>query len=458
MCPDPECVLRTLHLSNFRCFPEIHLDFHPRLTVFVAPNGGGKTAVLDAVAMALRLFVDTMEGRATSKGFDALDLRRVLTADGAMETVPPVRLKATARIMGEDLIWARERISGSSSRTPSAEAQGLRRRAEMLSRENTQWIEGKIQTPPDFPLIAYYGTGRLWSFMKLTKGKRAKTPTPNARSRGYTDCLASSSHYKLFVDWFRRFSYEAKQEQTSERSSLHRPRELLQAVSEAVDVALCPSGWGHLEWDFAEDLPRARHPVLGQLPIDALSDGIRTTIGLVADLAHRAALLNPHLRGQAPRRTSGIVLIDEVDMHLHPEWQQRVLPLLLEAFPLVQFLVTTHSPQVLSTVDRRSLRVLRLLDDGALAEIPHLQTRGVESADVLAAVMGVDPIPQVEEARWLADYRAILGDGDPESAEAEELRRRLLEHFGPDHPVMLDCDRLLRFRAFRPAHPGREGR
>ena len=182
-------------------------------------------------------------------------------------------------------------------------------------------------------------------------------------------------------------------------------------------------------------------------------------IGLVADLAHRAALLNPHLGRQASRETSGIVLIDEVDMHLHPEWQQQVLPLLLEAFPLVQFLVTTHSPQVISTVDRRSLRVFRRSDDGAwAAETPHGQTRGVESADVLAAVMGVDPIPQVEEAGWLADYRAIIGDGDPTSDEAGELRKKLCDHFGPDHPVMLDCDRLLRFRAFRSAHSRREGR
>ncbi|HOU33484.1 MAG TPA: AAA family ATPase [Synergistaceae bacterium] len=457
---DTRCVLQTLRLSNFRCFSEISINFHDRLTVFSAPNGGGKTAVLDAAALALRLFVDTMEGHAASKGFDVWDIRTVRREDGAMEAVPPVRLEAGARMMGEDLFWARERASRSASRTTTAEAQGLRRWAEGLSRENTRWVEGKIQAPPDFPLIAYYGTGRLWNFMKLTKGKRIKTPTPNARSRGYTDCLASSSHYRLFADWFRRFSYEATQELTSGRSSLHRPRELLQAVSEAVDAALRPSGWGRLEWDFAEDLPRAHHPVLGQLPVDALSDGIRTMIGLVADLAHRAALLNPHLGRQASRETSGIVLIDEVDMHLHPEWQQQVLPLLLEVFPCVQFLVTTHSPQVLSTVDRRSLRVLRLSDDGAWAESPRWQTRGVESADVLASVMGVNPIPRVEEAGWLADYRAIIGDGDPTSDEAVALRRKLLDHFGPDHPVMLDCDRLLRFRDFRSAHShsGREGR
>ncbi|HQK25808.1 MAG TPA: hypothetical protein PK393_09845, partial [Synergistaceae bacterium] len=113
-----------------------------------------------------------------------------------------------------------------------------------------------------------------------------------------------------------------------------------------------------------------------------------------------------------------------------------------------------------STVDRRSLRVLRLSDDGAWAESPRWQTRGVESADVLASVMGVNPIPRVEEAGWLADYRAIIGDGDPTSDEAVALRRKLLDHFGPDHPVMLDCDRLLRFRDFRSAHShsGREGR
>jgi predicted ATP-binding protein involved in virulence len=450
---DVRCFLRTVDLSNFRCFPEIRLEFHENLTVFVAPNGGGKSAVLDAVAVALRLFVDTLEGGTGSRGFGALDLRLQEGPGGLMEPVGPVRLSARARLLGEEIRWEREKASIRSSRTTTAQAGELRGLALDLIRENQRWGAGEIPAPPPFPLIAYYGTGRLWGGNRLTKGKRGRAeriPAPNARFRGYTDCLSSSSHYKIFADWFRRYSYEAQRARSGGRPSPHAPELLLEAVRRAVDGALREaSGWHTLEWDFVSDLPRACHDVLGRLPVDALSDGIRTMIGLVADLAHRAILLNPHLGGDAPRRTPGIVLIDEVDLHLHPQWQQIVLPSLREAFPGVQLIVTTHSPQVLSTVDRASIRVLHLRDEGASAEAPRFQTRGVESADALSAVMGVDPVPRVEEARWLADYRALIEEGDPEGEEALSLRARLGEHFGEDHPAMRDCDRLIRFQAFR---------
>jgi predicted ATP-binding protein involved in virulence len=73
----------------------------------------------------------------------------------------------------------------------------------------------------------------------------------------------------------------------------------------------------------------------------------------------------------------------------------------------------------------------------------------VESADVLAAIMGVDPVPQVEEARWLSRYRALIEDGSAETQDARALRQKLMDHFGAHHPLILDCDRLIRFQAFK---------
>ena len=112
--------IKTLKLKNDRCFQEITLNFHHRLTVFVAPNGGGKTAVLDGVAVAMRLFVDTVEGRTNSKGFSARDIRLVLNPDNTMEPVTPVRLEATAKFLGQEISWARERQSEAASRTTTA--------------------------------------------------------------------------------------------------------------------------------------------------------------------------------------------------------------------------------------------------------------------------------------------------------------------------------------------------
>jgi predicted ATP-binding protein involved in virulence len=172
-------------------------------------------------------------------------------------------------------------------------------------------------------------------------------------------------------------------------------------------------------------------------------------IALVADIAHRCARLNPHLRENAARETSGILLVDEVDMHLHPRWQQLVIDLLQKAFPSFQIILTTHSPHVLSTVNRECIRVIRLVDGENVISVPTMQTRGVMSADILAAIMGVDPVPQIDEARKLANYRALIEDGKANSDDAINLRSELVEHFGAQHPLMLDCDRLIRFQAFR---------
>ncbi len=112
-------------------------------------------------------------------------------------------------------------------------------------------------------------------------------------------------------------------------------------------------------------------------------------------------------------------------------------------------IVTTHSPQVLSTVDVDSIRIVRHSDGIGMVEHPRFQTRGVESADVLAAIMGVDPVPQVPEAGLLSNSRALIEDGKDNGDEATQLRSRLVDHFGPSHPLIVDCDRLIRFQKLR---------
>lgn len=191
--------------------------------------------------------------------------------------------------------------------------------------------------------------------------------------------------------------------------------------------------------------------------MSSLSDGVRNMLALVADVARRCASLNPQLGADAARDTPGVLMIDEVDMHLHPRWQQLVMELLCKAFPALQIISTTHSPHVLSTVDKASIRVIRIVDGHAIIETPLLQTRGVESADVLASVMGVDPVPHLQESRQLSEYRALIEDGQADSEQSLELRAKLTKHFGDTHPVILDCDRLIRFQKFRLRREPSEG-
>ena len=120
------------------------------------------------------------------------------------------------------------------------------------------------------------------------------------------------------------------------------------------------------------------------------------------------------------------------------------------AFPRLQFIISSHSPQVLSTVKRESIRVVYRNNDGQwLAEEPDQEVLGRESAIALNDVMGVNPIPPVEAAELIADYTAVIENGENESSEGLKLRKKLLEIYGESHPVLLDADKLIRFQKFK---------
>ncbi len=442
------CRLKKLKLTNFRCFNEILLELHDRLSIFVAPNGGGKSAILDGIAIALRLFCDTVEERNNSKGFDPSDIRQVINPTGQMEQVTPVRFEAYGCFFDVCLDWSRERHSEKSSRTTTSEAEQFRKIAKSLAEKNKQWAQTKTKDSPVFPVIAYYGTGRLWATTRLNKSQQKQAK--NARYRGYTDCLLPSSHYKFFLEWFQRHLNQILAVKVfGEGKDNSSEFNLIKSVKDAVNLALSPSGWQNLDWDFNENLAVATHPEKGTLPVDWLSDGIRNMIGLVADIAHRAARLNPHFGAEAHLKTPGIVLIDEVDMHLHPSWQQKVLQSLQDAFPMVQFIVTTHSPQVLSTAPAESIFIVEPTTEGWIVNSPPHQTQGVESSLVMAEVMHTDQIPPIEIVNIQNEYYQHIHSHSYNSEQALALRQRLIEHFGQNHSVIKEADQLINLEEFK---------
>ncbi|HWY62877.1 MAG TPA: AAA family ATPase [Rhizomicrobium sp.] len=437
-----------LHLQNFRCFGDCIIELHPQLTVLVAENGRGKTAILDAIGIALATFVDTVAHTRQSHGFDRTDVRLVLGEGGAMDSKLPTEFVADGYVAGQPIHWRRALNGyGLKARTTNKEAEGFRQAAQKLGASAESYVPQENAIPPILPLVAFYGTGRLWSEHRLTEGKRTNVVAATGRMSGYTDCLSSSSSFKGMVAW-----YENKWNETHDprfSTELSKTLPLLTAVQKATRVVLEPTGWCELDWDFERKSLVVGHRDYGRLPLSALSDGVRNMTALIADIARRCASLNPHLSEDAALLTPGVLLIDEVDMHLHPRWQQLIVGLLRTSFPELQMILTTHSPHVLSTVDKGSIRVIRLQDGRGLIDTPTLQTRGVESADVLSSIMGVDPVPQIEEAQLLSRYRALIEDGNAESEEGQSLRSTLVAHFGESHPLIIDCDRLFRFQKFK---------
>ena len=458
-------------LSNFRCFSSLKVDLHPEMTVLVAENGQGKSSVLDAVRIALWPFVSSFDlaRNAFSDPGNAItvdDVRIVKGHDKDMLRQLPCEISATGDFgIGTEKTWSRYRDSEAKrSKTKDAGHTSFMR----------QWavaVQNQIRTPDksvlDLPVFGYYGTGRLWAQKKLTEASKGADDTKSSdfyiRTFAYMNCLDPASSYKHFQEWFTLISniyWEAVMKMFEGKG---RETDVLQAetplgvVRQAIDVLLrTVTGWHSLEYSHShEESLVLHHDEHGVLKVEQLSDGIRSVLAMIGDIAYRCYKLNPHLGLGAARQTKGVVMIDEVDMHLHPLWQQRVLKQLRDAFPKVQFIVTTHSPQVLTSIDASCVRLLKEEADPetgerrAVAKKIDQQTKGVASSDILLEIMSVNPTPPVEEAGWLADYIARIENGTHADEDGVSLRKRLEVHFGARHPLMLDADRLIRFQAFK---------
>lgn len=329
--------------------------------------------------------------------------------------------------------------------------------------------------PDDLPVLGYYGTGRLWSQKKLTGIFDKPDNETFSRTFAYRDCLDPSSSYKHFSQWYTRAFKSLRDAQIKNIEKNQKINSKLDDiflapilnVQRAIDKILkTHTGWHQLEYSAEHEDLVLEHSEHGELKVSQLSDGIRNMLALVGDIAYRCYKLNSHHGKNAALLTKGIVMIDEVDMHLHPEWQQTVLPDLQKAFPKIQFIVTTHSPQVLSSVDAKCIRRLdwelkeeneldqrKIRKNGIRKRISVKtiteQTMGVASSDVMASVMEVDPIPDVAPARQLSHYYALIQQNLHLTPSGRALRKKLDSHFGTSHPKMLDCDRLIRLQAFK---------
>jgi predicted ATP-binding protein involved in virulence len=214
----------------------------------------------------------------------------------------------------------------------------------------------------------------------------------------------------------------------------------LRAVERA--VCECIDGASRFFFDVnAQELMLERGGEL--LPLSAVSDGYRNMVALVADVAWRASVLNPHLGAGAAAQSEGVILIDEVDLHLHPQWQRRVLGDLRRTFPAMQLVTTTHSPQVLSSVRRHEVRVL--VANAIVDARPFVEGRDTNS--LLEDVLGVPERPQ--GARERIDAMSRLLD-DERYEEAEKMLADLEAQLGPDDPAVLRA----RWTLDREAVPG----
>ena len=430
-----------LTLRNFKAFEELTIPFarspnasadgNGSFHVLIGENGVGKTSALEGLAVAVGSWFLGIPG------YDSRNIRRedarisIQKFGDTLRSEPqyPVSVRASGRVNNEAIDWERS-LQAEKGRTDRANALTIQKIAQK-SAQSVMKNEGVT-----LPLISYFGTGRLWlepRDMKNVRAKRASKKRPRtvpqetaneldnepdfgSRLTGYRFSIDPRCNPRDLLQWLlneKRFAADEGKDSTH-----------FVVVKEAIRKCLehCKSVDFHLRLGTLLIELEGR----GQLPFGNLSDGQRNMVGMIGDLAFKAAQLNPHLGTQVLEKTPGIVLIDELDLHLHPSWQRHVVTDLQRAFPEVQFIATTHSPQLISEVQPESLIVLMQDDVGRVVAANGTQSYGLDSNWVLEHIMGVPsrPQPAVELIRVIEDALE-LGNLDAARNSLAELRRLL---------------------------------
>lgn len=407
-------------IENFRRFNRLEVGLERSVTALTAPNGGGKSAILQALAIGCAHFVNSFNVDSGISGVLPDDHRLVHQLGEGMTPAPgEVKIECKGCVADTIGVWSRERACRPNAKTRFANAQCLQLAAQKIMRHSAEADAGKSDSYPIAPLVLYYDTQRLSSKQRLTEKRK---PQRADRFEGYGDCLTSGSYIKIFKDWYRALSAQLLQEKPeSKRCGIIKNQ--LSIVENAVDVALSHVGWSHLKWDFIRNDLSLEHADAGSLCFSQLSDGIRNILNLVADIVHRAVRINPLAPPDLLAHIKGLVLIDEIDMYLHPEWQQQIIRVFRELLPNVQFVISTHSPQVLSTLKKSQIRVITEEDGAYYAEQPAFSPYAHSSANALAEIFGVNPKPKVLEDDAIVRVQQLYRNGRFD--EAETLRAEL---------------------------------
>ena len=321
-----------LRVQNFRCFDDREWTFAPGFNVLIGDNGAGKSALLDALAISL----DPVVYKA--KGMPARVIRPDDTRLSRMEPQFPVIIKAGGGYEEQQIEWERTLSGNPNAKTTIAGTKVIRHLAQTL------FAHKRSSEPLIAPVISYYTSGRLW---RQKREKLEHTASPGSKLRGYDFALDAKANNDFLFRWFKTTQLAAMQS-VFEKGSHYDP--LLQAIRFA--IAECMEGdRKYMSFDIAQNaVVVADEGGHDRLPFRMLSDGQRNIAALVLDLGYRCATLNPHLGESALAQTPGVVLIDEIDLHLHPKWQRRIAGDLRAMFPRVQFIASTHSPIILQNL------------------------------------------------------------------------------------------------------------
>jgi len=414
--------VKRLKMTSFRGIGDLTLEFTAdEPTVLIGINGVGKSSILHSLALLLSCFITGIQGYGPSPWVEISE--QDITND-RNKTHNEITISLDS---SQEVTWSLTEVRKGGNEDASSDLTEL----QVVTQELRKlWSNNRTE---NIPLAVYYPINR--EFLK------SKSPLTNNRPQlskinAYHKAIpAEQIDFKSFFAWF--CSLEDVENESRRDDPDHRDY-LIEAVRQAISSLL---------GDNLSDLRVRRNPLRmtmtkqGQeLNIHQLSDGETGLLVLAADLARRLAIANPGITN--PLQGSGVVLIDEIELHLHPAWQRKVIPALKRTFPNCQFIVTTHSPQVISEVKPEGIYILERTDEGIVAMRPE-SSYGRDTNRILEDLMDTPERPQEIKESLLEVFR-LIAKGELDSAR--QLHQKIADKIGADEPELVGASVSIRRR------------
>jgi predicted ATP-binding protein involved in virulence len=358
--------VKNLKLLNFRGIKELSVDFTRHTTAFVGVNGVGKTTTLDALAIGLSQLTWRINGNPQKA--------RPISPDDIAQGADFARIEITVELRGMTISWSIVQNRKQGKYSDALRSSNFEALNAAVRRLDAEWehVESERQENYRLPLSVFYDVRRAVTEVPL----RVREKLLHNPYEAYQDALdRGGADFKRFFIWYRNFE-DVENEGRVENPSFRYP-----GLNAARNAIMTFTGFSDVR---VRRTPSMRMVVMKggkEFNVLQLSDGERVMLALLGDLSRRLSVLNPGLAN--PNEGDGVVLIDEIDLHLHPGWQRDVVNNLEGTFPNCQFIVSTHSPQVVGELLPGSVKRLR---DGRLLE-PVIRSIGLSSDEVLEELM-----------------------------------------------------------------------
>lgn len=422
--------MKNIKIYNYRCFEKLPLEFSDKVNLLIGDNASGKTTIIRAISAALSSFFTGFSDENTRFSGLVKEDFRIIKSDNGLANEEPIKV---------DFEWLGTtnslELKSPKGRTLQEPLKPIKGKGKDLFKN--LFKEGKQVY--SLPLFTSFSTADIHKPRKF--GTAIFKKYEHKPSFGYFECLQGDG----FMDYWTLRLLALQEGNTGEQE--------IQGVLNAIISALGKDG--------CNVIAKAEiRPIIGKVyyhlsdgrltDTDNLSDGLRRLVNIVLDLSFRCMLLNKGIYGlEACSKTEGTVLIDEIDLHLHPTLQSVVMKGLQHAFPKLQFIITSHAPMIMTGIpidgDNKIIKLGYNKQEGYSAR--EIETYGLDASTIIQAILGVTPRSQDVEDRLKTLFSFI----DNEQYEGAALKlKEMRKQFGDYLPELAKAEAMLNFLTDRP--------